>query len=447
MPSPSEPPVITAFINTVLPNVGGLLALSAAVQLALDAAPGILTKETPPILDAESFITWMTAFLQWVPVETTNATQVLQKICAFYFILDQVPLLLSQTPISPNSVGNSLTILSSWIVEYAQAVGAFMDTPDSLTLESFQTLNDSKLYRVWESESPDGSGYSSFNEFFSRKLAKPRIVDSPGDNTVPVYPADSLFADAYSIDEGGNIWVPRGNTLFASAKHRQQQRGHTGGIRTINDFKGWTWSIGALLKGSLFASSFAGGVWVHSFLSTYNYHRIHSPVSGQVVDAGVIQNAAYLDVVATDYGDILPRHMKVMGTNLSMEVDAEDKTGYHFLQTRGYVVINSGQNGRGGVGLVAVLPIGMAQVSSIVLTVQPHDEVEKGDEIGYFQFGGSDVVTVFQANSMFSADHDGFNRETSVDEEGEPLPYTFYGSPLFKEASRKVGGRVGVDLG
>ena len=48
------------------------------------------------------------------------------------------------------------------------------------------------------------------------------------------------------------------------------------------------------------------------------------------------------------------------------------------------------------IGLVAVLPIGMAQVSSVVLSVQAGDTAAKGREISKFQFGGSDIVMVFQ---------------------------------------------------
>lgn len=55
-------------------------------------------------------------------------------------------------------------------------------------------------------------------------------------------------------------------------------------------------------------------------------------------------------------------------------------------------------------GLVAVLPIGMAQVSSVPLTVKPGQVVEKGAEISYFQSGGSDIIMIFEkaANVTFS---------------------------------------------
>ena len=76
--------------------------------------------------------------------------------------------------------------------------------------------------------------------------------------------------------------------------------------------------------------------------------------------------------------------------------DAPDQAGYEFMQTRGLVVIDS------PIGLVAVLPMGMAQVSSIVLTAEEGRTLHKGEEISYFQFGGSDIVTVYQQASNVS---------------------------------------------
>jgi phosphatidylserine decarboxylase len=46
--------------------------------------------------------------------------------------------------------------------------------------------------------------------------------------------------------------------------------------------------------------------------------------------------------------------------------------------------------------LVAILPIGMAQVSSVNLTVETGATLRKGEEFGYFLFGGSDIVMLFQ---------------------------------------------------
>jgi phosphatidylserine decarboxylase len=75
-----------------------------------------------------------------------------------------------------------------------------------------------------------------------------------------------------------------------------------------------------------------------------------------------------------------------------------DNTGYQFVQTRGLVVLDS------PIGLVACIPMGMAQVSSVVLTAEVGRELRKGEELGYFAFGGSDFVMVFEQRSNVHLD-------------------------------------------
>jgi len=65
----------------------------------------------------------------------------------------------------------------------------------------------------------------------------------------------------------------------------------------------------------------------------------------------VIQGYAYLDVNVKQV---------MVGGKLVNALNALDGTGYQFCQTRGLAVIDS------PIGLVACLPMGMAQVSSVV---------------------------------------------------------------------------------
>ncbi len=60
---------------------------------------------------------------------------------------------------------------------------------------------------------------------------------------------------------------------------------------------------------------------------------------------------------------------------------------YQIDQERGLIVIDSPE-----VGLVAVLPVGMCFVSSVNLTPEVGARLQKGDEFGFFLFGGSDIV-------------------------------------------------------
>ena len=48
------------------------------------------------------------------------------------------------------------------------------------------------------------------------------------------------------------------------------------------------------------------------------------------------------------------------------------------------------------IGLMCVMPIGMAEVSSCEITVKPGDRVKKGQEIGMFHFGGSTHCQIFR---------------------------------------------------
>ena len=58
----------------------------------------------------------------------------------------------------------------------------------------------------------------------------------------------------------------------------------------------------------------------------------------------------------------------------------------------------------GAAGLVAILPVGMSQVSSVNFEpdVVPGIAVKKGDPLGYFLFGGSDIVMLFQPQAGFT---------------------------------------------
>ncbi len=44
---------------------------------------------------------------------------------------------------------------------------------------------------------------------------------------------------------------------------------------------------------------------------------------------------------------------------------------------------------------MGIVPVGMAEVSSCQITVQPGDHVNKGDQLGMFHFGGSTHCLVF----------------------------------------------------
>ena len=71
-----------------------------------------------------------------------------------------------------------------------------------------------------------------------------------------------------------------------------------------------------------------------------------------------------------------------------------DDVGFQFEHTRGHIIIES------IVGFVAVMPVGMGHISSVNITVEEGATLVKGEEFGYFGFGGSDIIMLFEADAV-----------------------------------------------
>jgi phosphatidylserine decarboxylase len=321
----------------------------------------------PQIHDIRSladYLGWINTLLSWIPCEKAPGREVYVRLCKFYFFLDQEPLLSLQNKVVPDDKAPELTPLSAWLVKYANAMGEFLDTPASLTPESLQSFYDTPTYNMNDYIQPHG-GWKSFNQFFARNY-KPgyRPVAAIMDQAIIVSPADATFAGQWENRSDSKITV-----------------------------KNLHWSVEELLEGSPYKDRFKGGQFMHAFLGPNDYHRQHAPVGGRVLEARVIPGQVYLEVEAVPLEGandgachLLPRR----------NFDAPDNAGYQFAQARGLIVIES------PIGLVAVLPIGMCQVSSVLITAEVGITLRKGEEISYFQFGGSDIIVLFEASSNVS---------------------------------------------
>lgn len=331
-------------------------------QKALDACHALNTIEYENIKTLDDYYDWLEAELHWVPVENPEGTVVYNHVTMFYFLLDQSPVKELQTPIIPSKLKDNvmppLSPLSEWMRKFVISFGAYMDTPESFTDESLKTFVDSPRYNMDEYEMPRG-GWKTFNQFFARRK-KPGYmpVAAINDDHIIVSPADSTNAGQWEVNADNQINV-----------------------------KGLMWSLDELLEGSDYKDAFKGGIWIHQFLNTTDYHRQHASVGGKVLEARVVQGVTWLGVEAVPIeGDPQGRTQIVR-----RKLNALDEAGYQFMQMRGLIVIQS------KIGKVAILPMGMAQVSSIVVTAEKGTTLRKGEEISYFQFGGSDIVVVFGA--------------------------------------------------
>jgi len=148
-----------------------------------------------------------------------------------------------------------------------------------------------------------------------------------------------------------------------------------------------SWMIKELLQGSKYSERFNGGTFMHASLGPSDYHRQHAPVDGTVVEARVIKDQVYLKVTVKDGNRDKPQ------LDLHRNFNALDHVGYQFCQMRGLIVLDT------PIGLVAVLPINMAQVLSVIVMAEVGKTLRKGEKLLYFQFRGSDIVLVFEVKS------------------------------------------------
>ncbi|EIN12877.1 hypothetical protein PUNSTDRAFT_19800, partial [Punctularia strigosozonata HHB-11173 SS5] len=303
----------------------------------------------------EDYFRYMDEYVHWVPYEDHSSTNVFLHICLFYFIIDLPPVSQFQDLIDP-STKPPYRWLSDWLIRYAQEMGQWMDQPGSITEESIDSFYAADKYHMQDYPRVK---WNTFNEFFARHIKKELRPVAPDtlESIVITSPADCSYDGQWPIDDKANI------TTFS--------------------VKGVPWSISQLLADTEHGPAFAGGIFTHSFLGPQDYHRQHAPVSGRIIEAKVIPGICYLEVTEGVI-DVSPQD----------SLDAPDTAGYQFLQARALILIDNPD-----LGLVAVLPIGMAQVSSVKLSVQAGQTVEKGDEISFFHFGGSDIIMVFQKDA------------------------------------------------
>ncbi len=333
---------------------------AAVQQLVAQAIPALAGIRT-----LDDYLAFIDDMVAWAPRERTDSLLVHDKLVTFHFLLDQPALRPLQSPRDAAAAEPALTPLSAWIVDFARTWGAWLDTTASAAhVDTFRT---NPSFR-WDDYMPPPSGYLTFNQFFARHV-KPgrRPVEALCDPRVVVSPADAAFMGQWAVDDESGIVVEDARLAL----------------------KGLRWSLHQLLAGSPHADRFAGGVVTHVALRTFDYHRWHAPAAGTVLETRVIQGRAWLDVQVEE---------SPVDGGVERRIEAVEGTGYQFLQTRGLVVLDT------GAGLVACLPVGMAQVSSVVITAEVGAVLRKGAEMGYFQFGGSDFVMVFEAGCAVRLD-------------------------------------------
>jgi len=181
--------------------------------------------------------------------------------------------------------------------------------------------------------------YRTFNEFFYRKL-KPgvRPID-PAPNSA-VFPADGRHLGFADVSKLAGIFV-----------------------------KGAVFDLRRLLGDDALAARFRDGTMVMSRLCPVDYHRFHFPVSG-VPGAPVLINGPLFSV-------------SPVALRRNIHIFTENKRAVSRLESDRF-------------GTVVMVEVGATCVGSFDYTFTPGEHVEKGAEKGYFKFGGSSTITLFE---------------------------------------------------
>lgn len=189
--------------------------------------------------------------------------------------------------------------------------------------------------------------YGSFNEFFVRRL-KPgvRPIDPAADSVV--FPADGRHLGFPDLGEIDGIYA-----------------------------KGQRLPLPELLGDSGLAARYERGSLVISRLCPVDYHRFHFCAAGIPGEPRVINGPLY--------------SVSPIALRRRLEILAENKRVVTRFQSEAF-------------GEILLLEIGATNVGSIVQTAEAGKLVEKGGEKGYFAFGGSMTMLLFEPGRVRLAD-------------------------------------------
>jgi len=209
-----------------------------------------------------------------------------------------------------------------------------------------------------EALEPDSNNYPDFNSFFTRALrpeARP-VAQEAGQICCP---ADS------AISQLGDI---QGEQIF-------QAKGHT-------------YSLVELLGGSEErAQPYIGGRFATMYLSPGDYHRVHMPLPGRLLEAAYIPGRLFS--VAPDYTESVPR---LFARNERVACVFQTEAGPMAVILVGAIFV-------GSIETVWAGEITPPPGKRIKVTSYAADDrviqLERGEELGRFNMGGSTIIVLF----------------------------------------------------
>ncbi len=336
-----------------------------SLQMAACANPHLSTN---PVRSLEEWFTYMDRFLHCMPWQAMDIgedasffNRIDQNIGYFYFLIDQpLDALANRGYIYPSLQYEPR--IAAWLREYNTAWGEWLNGPDSWNDTYYMLAREDTRFDLNTDryESPDN--WHCWNDFFARRQSV---------NTPPPTVADGLTFPWLNVND---------NALDIK----------TARIENVTD----------LLGDSHCKTLFQNGFFTHITLDIHNYHRFHSPVCGTIIDIRDI------DGMLSAGGNIIWDEEKQ-----KYRYKQSDNIGFQMIEKRMAIVIETkehyvkkqkpdalkGKYTNADADMrayIAIIPVGVAQVGSIVLAdgIAVGNEVHQGQELGRFLFGGSDIV-------------------------------------------------------
>lgn len=186
--------------------------------------------------------------------------------------------------------------------------------------------------------------YPSFDAFFIRKLKKESRPLAPG----PIIPADGRYLFYQNVEASDGFIV-----------------------------KGKKFSLPRLIGLQSIDETYVQGSMAIARLAPSDYHRFHFPVDCVPGTSRLINGPLY--------------SVNPIAVKQNICLLTENKRVVTLLKSDQY-------------GTILFIEIGATSVGSIHQTYSPYTPYQKGDEKGYFSFGGSSIILLFEKDKIHFAD-------------------------------------------
>lgn len=348
--------------------------LVSSIQKAKEINPDSVTNPSQSLEQYYAFVSKAESAMPWGYYMTDHKLpstfeHIFQSLGAFYFVIDQPLEQLEGKGLFHNSL-QYYEPFAKWLTTFNKSWRKYLDSEKSWSDEYYKIVASDSAFGLQNGWYEDPKNWKTFNQFFARHLSSvlARPIASPEDNSVVASYADAVPQGVWAIDSSSTI-VDKEGVAVKSAR-----------IKQITKLLG---------DDSQYKNAFADGTFTHSFLNVNDYHRYHFPMSGTIKEVRIIQGLNPTGGIITWSPDKNKYEFDPSSTNWQM------------LETRGCVIVDTNDY-----GLVALLPIGMAAVGSVNFeqSVKVGQMVKKGDGLGYFLFGGSDFIMIFQDKVRLTLD-------------------------------------------